>query len=75
MARTPLMLNLQRAVAEVAAENGGWRTTRAGLIKRAGVAGLGLAAFGRLVPASRAASSPSIVVVGSGLAGLTARTG
>ncbi len=71
MARTPLMENVQRAVGEVAAENGGWRTTRSGLLKKAGVAGLGLTAFGRLTPAARANSSSTIVVVGAGLAGLT----
>jgi len=71
MARTPLMQNVQRAVAEVAAENGDLKTTRAGLLKTAGLAGLGLAAFGRLTPAARGASSPSVVVVGAGLAGLT----
>jgi monoamine oxidase len=71
MARTPLMQELQRAVAEVAAENGDLKTTRAALLKRAGIAGVGLAAFGRLTPAARAAASPTIVVVGAGLAGLT----
>jgi monoamine oxidase len=72
MARTPLMQELQGAVAEVAAENGDHlRTTREGLLKKAGIAGLGLAAFGRLTPAARAAASPTIVVVGAGLAGLT----
>ena len=71
MARTPLMQDVQRAVAEVAAENGDLKTTRAGLLRTAGVAGLGLTAFGRLTPAARGASPPSIVVVGAGLAGLT----
>jgi monoamine oxidase len=71
MARTPLMDAVQRAVSEVAAENGGWKTSRAGLLKKAGIAGLGLATVGRLTPAARAASSASIVVVGAGLAGLT----
>jgi monoamine oxidase len=73
MARTPLMRELQRAVADVATQDAsaGWRTTRAGLVKKAGLAGLGLAAFGRLTPAARAASNPTIVVVGAGLAGLT----
>ncbi len=70
MARTPLMEDVQRAVREVAAEYGTWTTTRAGLLQRAGLAGLGLAAFGRLTPA-RAASNPTIVIVGAGLAGLT----
>jgi monoamine oxidase len=70
MARTPLMEAIRRAVAEVAAENGDWKTTRGGLLKKAGIAGLGLATVGRLTPAARAASSASIVVVGAGLAGL-----
>lgn len=73
MARTPLMQELQRAVADVAATETGarWQTTRAGLLKRAGLAGLGLTAFGRLAPAARAASNLTIVVVGAGLSGLT----
>jgi len=73
MARTPLMQHVQGAVADVAAQELGheWRTTRAGLLKRAGVAGLGVAAFGRLTPAARATSNARIVVVGAGLAGLT----
>ncbi|MBM2824173.1 MAG: amine oxidase [Thermoleophilia bacterium] len=73
MARTPLMQELQRAVADIATTgtNAGWQTTREGLLKKAGLAGLGLAAFGRLTPAARAASNPTIVVVGAGLAGLT----
>ena len=68
MARTPLMQDLQRAVAEVGAEKEEWRSTRAGLLKRAGVAGVGLTAFGRLAPAARAASTTRIVIVGAGLA-------
>ena len=73
MARTPLMQELQRAVADVAATETGarWQPTRAGLLKKAGLAGLGLTAFGRLTPAARSASNPTIVVVGAGLAGLT----
>jgi monoamine oxidase len=62
---------VQRAVAEVAAESGELRTTRAGLLRRAGAAGLGLAALGRLAPPSHGASGPRVVVVGAGLAGLT----
>jgi len=71
MARTPLMANVERAVAEVARENEEWKTTRTGLLKRAGIAGLGVAGLSRLTPAARAAGGPSIVVVGAGLAGLT----
>ena len=73
MARTPLMENILRAAGQVAAEDGDrWRTTRAGLLRRAGVAGLGVAGLSRLTAPARAASSASIVVVGAGLAGLTA---
>jgi monoamine oxidase len=71
MARTPLMANIERACAEIAQENGDWRTTRAGLLKRAGVAGIGIAGLSRLTPSARAAGGPTIVVVGAGLAGLT----
>jgi monoamine oxidase len=71
MARTPLMENVQRAVAAAAAAHAGGKTTRAGLLKGAGVAGLAVAGLGRLAPVARAASPPSIVVVGAGLAGLT----
>lgn len=41
-------------------------------MKETGVAALGLAAFGRLAAPARAAGSPKIVVVGAGLAGLSA---
>ena len=73
MARTPLVEDVQHAVAQVAAEetHGEWTTTRAGLLRSAGLAGLGLTAFGRLTPAARAASNERIVIVGAGLAGLT----
>jgi monoamine oxidase len=71
MARTPLMQELERAVADVGRANDGWRGTRAGLLRRAGAAGIGMAAFGRIAPAARAAATPRIVVVGAGLAGLT----
>jgi monoamine oxidase len=71
MARTALMENVQRAVAQVADENGGWKTTRGGLLRSAGIAGLGVAGLGRLTPAARAAAPATIVVVGAGLAGLT----
>ncbi len=71
MTRTALMENVQRAVAQVAAERDGPRTTRAGLLKKAGIAGLGVAGLNRLTPAARAGTSATIVVVGAGLAGLT----
>ena len=71
MARTPLMASVQRAAAQAAGEHGESGMTRRKLLARAGLAGLGLTAVGRLAPAARGASSPSIVVVGAGLAGLT----
>ena len=71
MARTPLMRGIERAVAEAAAEERSWRTSRAGLLKRAGVAALGLATYGHFTPIARGASNARIVVVGAGLAGLT----
>ena len=67
--RTPLTDTLQAAVAEAAADAP--RTTRRTLLRRAGVGTLGITALGRVVPAARAASSPRIVIVGAGLAGLT----
>jgi monoamine oxidase len=71
MARTPLMENVQRAVAAAAAEHADGKATRAGFLKGAGAAGLAVAGLGRLAPVARAASPASIVVVGAGLAGLT----
>src|SRR5688500_265815 len=69
MARTPLLDQVQRAAAEAAASHDG--ISRAELLKRAGVAGLGLTALGSLATTARAASNARIVVVGAGLAGLT----
>jgi monoamine oxidase len=71
MARTPLMASVERAVAEIGQGDAEWKTTRMGLLRRAGVAGLGVAGLSRLAPSARAASGPSIVVVGAGLAGLS----
>ena len=71
MARTPLMENVQRTVAEIAHEHEGARTTRAKLLKQAGLAGLGVAGLARLGAPARAATSPAVVIVGAGLAGLT----
>jgi monoamine oxidase len=71
MARTPLASLLQDAAFEVAQANAG-RSTRRDFLRRSAVAGVGLTALGRLVPAARAASSDArIVIVGAGLAGLT----
>jgi monoamine oxidase len=68
--RTPLLNAVQNAVAEVANEEA--RTTRRTLLRHAGVGAVGLTALGRLTPAARAAAQPKIVVVGAGLAGLSA---
>jgi monoamine oxidase len=70
MARTPLAGAFQDAVAAVAA--GERRTTRTGFVKEAGAAALGLTALGRLAAPARGATAPKIVVVGAGLAGLSA---
>ena len=68
--RTPLLNAVQNAVAEVANEHA--LTTRRTLLRRAGAGAVGLTALGRVTPAARAASQPRIVVVGAGLAGLSA---
>lgn len=71
MARTPLADSVQQLVASAAA--GGPRRTRRELLRDAGVAAVGLSALGRLAAPARAATSPgSVVIVGAGLAGLTA---
>ncbi len=70
MARTPLARSIEDAVAPIGATQG--RTTRRAFVARAGLAGLGLTAFGRLAPVARGAAAPNVVVVGAGLAGLTA---
>jgi monoamine oxidase len=74
MARTPLATLVERAFAEateqVAEER---RTTRAELLRDAGLLGLAVAGAGALAGGARAAVAPGrIVVVGAGLAGLTA---
>jgi monoamine oxidase len=72
MARTPLAQSLERLVADVENAKG---VTRRRFLRNAGVAGLAVAgatSFGRLAGAARGASSPRIVIVGGGLAGLTA---
>jgi monoamine oxidase len=48
------------------------RRTRKELLRDAGALALGATAFGRWVPVARGAAPPRIVVVGAGLAGLTA---
>jgi monoamine oxidase len=76
MARTPLANAVEEAVAKIADEEA--RTTRRGLLKGAGGAAVGATILGNLAgPAWAAAprrSTPDtrVVVVGAGLAGLTA---
>ena len=64
--RTPLA-----HVLEAAAAAGTSRTTRRGLLARAGAGAVAVTTLGRLTPTARAAAAPRIVVVGAGLAGLT----
>jgi monoamine oxidase len=66
MARTPLANAVQAAAA---AER---PTTRRRFVEQAGVAALGLTALARLAAPARGATAPTIVVVGAGLAGLSA---
>jgi monoamine oxidase len=71
MARTPLLDALQRMTADVAAEER--RTSRRDFLRDAAAAGAAASAFGVLAPRARAATPPGrVVVVGAGLAGLTA---
>jgi monoamine oxidase len=88
VARTRLFQQLQDAVAtaressergvdvdQVLEEHAERRTTRRELLRDAGALGaaaLGVGALGRFAPAARAVTQPRIVVVGAGLAGLTA---
>jgi monoamine oxidase len=72
MARTPLLDGLQRLAAEAAGPEQG-TTTRRTFLARSGALAAGAAAAGWAVRPARAASAqPRIVVVGAGLAGLTA---
>ena len=71
MARTPLLETVQRAAAEAAAEDRS--TTRRGFLRDAAVAGAATTAFGVFAQRSRAAvPAGRVVVVGAGLAGLSA---
>ena len=71
MARTPLAQRVEDAMAAVVEE----RVTRGELIKRGAVAGIafaGASSAGRFAKAAYGAGAPRIVVVGAGLAGMTA---
>jgi monoamine oxidase len=71
MARTPLAQRVEEAYASVVES----RTTRRELLKRTtavGVAVAGAGTFGRFAKAAYAAGAGRVVVVGGGLAGLTA---
>jgi len=69
MARTPLANSLEELVASLAAQRG---LTRRRFLRNAGVAGLAATSFSRLVEKASGAAGPRIVIVGGGLAGLTA---
>src|SRR5215218_3683652 len=72
MARTPLADALQQIAADAGQTSGtAFRPTRRQLIA-GGAGAAAAAATARFAPAARAADSPRIVVVGAGLAGLTA---
>src|SRR6187551_2179050 len=70
MARTPLAGAVQDAVAALGSDER--RTTRTRFVKEAGAAALGITALGRFAAPARGATAPRIVVVGAGLAGLSA---
>ncbi len=88
MARTPLLRSVQDLVSvvseserrgveveQVREERDEARTTRRELLERAGAAGAvvaGASLFGRWLPEARGAAAGTVVVVGAGLAGLTA---
>ncbi|MGH3064632.1 MAG: flavin monoamine oxidase family protein, partial [Gaiellaceae bacterium] len=72
MARTPIAQSLETIAAEADAEHG---LTRKDLLRNAGalgVAAAGTTTIGRLIAAAEGAAAPQVVVVGAGLAGLTA---
>jgi monoamine oxidase len=72
MTRTPLAQSLQTMVAELEESKG---LTRRTFLRNAGAAGVavaGASALGRLAETAKGATVPRIVIVGAGLAGLTA---
>ncbi|MCW2990558.1 MAG: amine oxidase [Solirubrobacterales bacterium] len=70
MPRTPLAATLQRAAADAAGDPSG--LTRRQIMQRAGVAAAAASLGTQWLPAANAATAPRIVVVGGGLAGLSA---
>ena len=71
MARTPMLAAIQRITADVAAEER--RTSRRDFLRDAAATGAAATAFGAFATRARAATPPGrVVVVGAGLAGLTA---
>jgi monoamine oxidase len=71
MARTPLLETVQRAAADAAGEDRS--TTRRGFLRDAAAAGAATTAFGMFAQRARAAvPAGRVVVVGAGLAGLSA---
>src|SRR3954453_6699115 len=69
MSRTPLAAALQRAASEAAADSG---LTRRQIVQRAGAGAAALTLGSRWLPAANAATAPRVVVIGAGLAGLSA---
>ena len=72
MARTPIATSLEALAAQAADEQ---NLTRRDLLRNAGMLGLaaaGTTSIGRLLSSADAALAPRTVVVGAGLAGLTA---
>ncbi|HXH89249.1 MAG TPA: NAD(P)/FAD-dependent oxidoreductase [Gaiellaceae bacterium] len=82
MARTLLARGLQSAAGTIAEASARRisveqvleerRTTRSRFVRDAGVAAIGLTAFGKLASPARGAGAPRIAIVGAGLAGLSA---
>jgi monoamine oxidase len=69
MSRTPLAGALERAAAQAALDTG---LTRRQVVRGAGAGAAALTLGSRWLPAANAATAPRIVVVGAGLAGLSA---
>ena len=70
MAHTPLLQQIENASVAISAERVEGLTRRE-VVRRVGIAGVGLAALGRFAPISHGATAPRVAIVGGGLAGLT----